>query len=93
MIRAYTPVSSDDDLGYFDLVIKVYFKNTHPKFPDGGKMTQHLESMKIGDCIEVRGPNGLLQYNGFGNFRIKSNKKDVGTVKFASKVNCRVLIN
>jgi len=44
--------------------IQVYFKNVHPKFPDGGKMTQYLENMKIGDYIDVRGPNGLLVYDG-----------------------------
>eukprot|EP00894_Picocystis_sp_ML_P002703 jgi/Pico_ML_1/53220/g3800.t1 len=35
VMRAYTPVSSNDELGYFDLVIKVYFKNVHPAFPEG----------------------------------------------------------
>ena len=35
-MRAYTPTSSDDDLGHFDLVIKVYRANEHPRFPDGG---------------------------------------------------------
>lgn len=46
---------------------QVYFKNVHPKFPEGGKMSQHLESLKIGDTIDVRGPNGLLEYKGQGN--------------------------
>ena len=32
-MRAYTPTSSDDDLGYFDLVVKVYFANEHASFP------------------------------------------------------------
>ncbi|CAL1535563.1 unnamed protein product, partial [Lymnaea stagnalis] len=31
VIRPYTPVSSDDDKGFMDLVVKVYFKNVHPK--------------------------------------------------------------
>lgn len=31
--RAYTPVSSDDDLGYVDLVIKVMLKNSINFFP------------------------------------------------------------
>ena len=34
-----------------DLVIKVYFANVHPRFPEGGKMSQHLESLKIGETI------------------------------------------
>jgi hypothetical protein len=29
-------------------MLKVYFRGVHPKFPDGGKMSQHLESMEIG---------------------------------------------
>lgn len=76
VIRSYTPVSSDDDHGYIDLVIKVYFKNVHPKFPEGGKMTQHLENMKIGDTIDVRGPSGRLVYKGRGKFSIKLLRKD-----------------
>lgn len=86
VIRAYTPVSSDDETGYFDLVVKVYFKNTHPKFPDGGKMTQYLENMKIGDCIDVRGPNGLLVYSGPGTFTIRANKKTPPEIRTANKV-------
>lgn len=48
------------------LAVKVYFKNVHPKFPDGGKMSQYLESMSIGDYMDVRGPNGLLIYESLG---------------------------
>ena len=40
--------------GFVDLVVKVYFKDVHPKFPDGGKMSQYLNDMKIGDSIDVR---------------------------------------
>ncbi len=29
-------------------------------------MSQHLEKMELGDFIDVRGPNGLLVYNGKG---------------------------
>lgn len=75
VIRPYTPVTSDDDKGYFDLVIKVYFKGVHPRFPDGGKMSQYLNDMKIGDKIQVRGPSGLLEYHGKGTFAIKPDKK------------------
>lgn len=75
VIRPYTPVSSDDDKGYMDLVIKVYFKGVNQKFPDGGKMSQHLNNMEVGDFIDVRGPNGLLVYEGKGNFMIQPDKK------------------
>lgn len=33
VMRAYTPTSCDDDVGYFDLVVKVYFANNNPAFP------------------------------------------------------------
>ncbi|KAL6480852.1 hypothetical protein MHYP_G00118850 [Metynnis hypsauchen] len=75
VIRAYTPVSSDEDQGFVDLVVKVYYKNTHPNYPEGGKMSQYLNDMKIGDTIDFRGPNGLLVYNGNGQFAIRPDKK------------------
>jgi len=78
VVRPYTPTSSDEDLGHMDLVIKVYHANVHPKFPEGGKMTQYLESMALGDTIDVRGPSGLLEYLGKGEFSIKPDKKVAG---------------
>ncbi|KAL9648960.1 hypothetical protein ABK040_008340 [Willaertia magna] len=53
IMRSYTPTSSNDDKGYFDLVVKIY-----PK----GLMTQYLENMKIGDSILVAGPKGRFSY-------------------------------
>lgn len=86
-IRSYTPVSSDDDKGFVDLVVKVYRKNVHPKFPDGGKMTQHLDELNIGDTIAFRGPSGKLQYLGNGKFAIKKLRKDPPKVYNVKKVN------
>nr|KAF6399664.1 cytochrome b5 reductase 1 [Molossus molossus] len=43
VIRPYTPVTSDEDQGFVDLVIKVYLKGVHPKFPEGGKMSQYCK--------------------------------------------------
>ncbi|XP_029430013.1 NADH-cytochrome b5 reductase 1 isoform X2 [Rhinatrema bivittatum] len=83
VVRPYTPISSDEDKGYVDLVIKIYFKGTHPKFPDGGKMSQYLENLAIGDMIEFRGPGGLLVYQGKGKFAIQPDKKSPAQVKFA----------
>jgi len=51
--RSYTPVSSDDDLGHFDLIVKVYEK---------GAMSKFLDNMKLGDTIDVRGPKGSFVY-------------------------------
>ncbi|EHB05188.1 NADH-cytochrome b5 reductase 2 [Heterocephalus glaber] len=52
----------------------IYFKNVHPKYPEGGKMTQYLENMKIGDTILFRGPTGQLFYQGPGRLAIKPYK-------------------
>lgn len=68
--RKYTPISTIHHEGYFDLLIKVYFKNTHPNFPEGGKMSQYLNDLKIGDEIQARGPFGKLQYLGHGEYKI-----------------------
>nr|XP_033783789.1 NADH-cytochrome b5 reductase 2 [Geotrypetes seraphini] len=83
VIRAYTPVSSDEVKGYVDLVVKVYYKNVHPNYPDGGKMSQHLDGMKIGDTIDFRGPNGLLVYKGKGALAVRPDKKSVPKMRFA----------
>jgi len=87
VVRPYTPTSSDEDLGHMDLVVKIYPANTHPKFPEGGKMTQHLESLTIGDSIDVRGPSGLLVYQGRGLFDIKEDKKGDSKQFRAAKVS------
>lgn len=70
VLRAYTPTSSDDDKGVLDLLIKVYFANEHPSFPEGGKMSQYFESLKIGDEIEIKGPLGHFVYHGQGRYRM-----------------------
>lgn len=51
--RSYTPISNNTDLGRLELLIKVY---------DQGLMTKHLETMKLGDEIEIRGPKGAMQF-------------------------------
>lgn len=79
-MRAYTPSSSIDEVGYFDLVVKIYFKNVHPKFPDGGLMSQHLDSLPIGAAIDIKGPLGHIEYTGRGHFLVN------GKPKFAKKL-------
>ncbi|CAG8482950.1 2965_t:CDS:2 [Paraglomus brasilianum] len=72
VIRAYTPITRPDDCpGYFELLIKVYFANVHPRFPNGGLMTQHLERMKIGETIDIKGPLGQYVYVGGGKYETK----------------------
>ncbi|XP_017284370.1 NADH-cytochrome b5 reductase 2 [Kryptolebias marmoratus] len=75
VVRPYTPVSSDEDQGFVDLVVKIYYKGFHPSYPEGGQMSQYLDNLSIGDTIDFRGPNGLLIYEGKGVFSIRANKK------------------
>ncbi|KAK0519133.1 NADH-cytochrome b5 reductase [Tilletia horrida] len=51
--RSYTPTSSDDDIGFFDLVIKSY-----PQ----GNISKHFAELKLGDTIAVKGPKGQMRY-------------------------------
>ncbi|RAL38745.1 hypothetical protein DM860_013426 [Cuscuta australis] len=77
-MRAYTPISTPDQVGYFDLVVRIYFKEIHPRFPNGGQMSQHLESLQLGSCLHVKGPVGHIEYKGRGNF-LAHGKSKFGT--------------
>ncbi|KAM7268232.1 hypothetical protein ACFE04_010398 [Oxalis oulophora] len=50
VVRPYTPITLDSDLGYFELVVKMY-----PK----GKMSHYLREIVEGDTLAVKGPKGL----------------------------------
>ncbi|XP_028807569.1 NADH--cytochrome b5 reductase 1 [Neltuma alba] len=53
VIRPYTPITLDSDVGYFELVVKMY-----PK----GRMSHHFREMKEGDYLAVKGPKGRFSY-------------------------------
>ncbi|XP_035239453.1 NADH-cytochrome b5 reductase 3-like [Anguilla anguilla] len=86
VVRPYTPVSSDDDKGFVDIVVKIYFRDVHPKFPEGGKMSQYLESLQVGETVDFRGPGGLLEYLGHGQFSVQPDKKSAGEMKMAKSL-------
>ncbi|CAL0332801.1 unnamed protein product [Lupinus luteus] len=52
-IKPYTPTTLDSDVGYFELVIKMY-----PQ----GRMSHHFREMRVGDYLAVRGPKGRFKY-------------------------------
>mmetsp|Transcript_218 Transcript_218/g.337 ORF Transcript_218/g.337 Transcript_218/m.337 type:complete len:894 (+) Transcript_218:112-2793(+) len=79
VMRRYTPISSDFDVGCIKFVIKAYYPNE--RFPKGGKMSQHLDSLKIGDTIDIRGPVGEFHYLSIGKFTIDAQ------LHFAAKFN------
>jgi cytochrome-b5 reductase len=67
--RKYTPTSSTVQKGSFDMVIKVYEAGKIlPQFPDGGKMSQFMGRLKVGDSMGVSGPWGQIEYTGPGTF-------------------------
>lgn len=53
VVRSYTPVSNNRDLGRLELLIRVY-----PK----GQMGNYLKNLEIGDVAEIRGPKGAMKY-------------------------------
>ena len=57
----------------------MYKAGVHPKFPDGGKMSQHLDSLKIGETVDMKGPKGHLSYLGKGKFTVKLMRKPLET--------------
>ena len=88
VVRPYTPTSRVDQVGHVDLILKVYFKDVHPKFAEGGKMSQHLDGMDVGQSIDFRGPNnGLLTYRGCGSFVIRKDKKSDPDIKRVKRVS------
>lgn len=47
------------------------------KFPNGGKMSQLLDSLEIGDTIDIKGPVGEIAYLEPGQFLIKGKPRNV----------------
>lgn len=78
IMRAYTPVSSDKDLGYLELVIKIYRSVTPTVNMVGGLMSQHFETLQIGDSIDIKGPTGHVDYRGPGQLYLSGKLCKVG---------------
>ncbi|KAL1448199.1 hypothetical protein MTO96_044126 [Rhipicephalus appendiculatus] len=68
LVRPYTPVSPCDRHGTFDIIVKVYRAGVSPQFPQGGLMSQFLDSLQPGDDVQIRGPRGMFVYEGHGTF-------------------------
>ncbi len=59
--RPYTPISSDDDVGYVDFCIKIY---------QDGAMSQKLDSLALNETMTFEGPLGNVTYTDRGQFSI-----------------------
>ena len=64
IVRKYTPCSLDCEEKYFDLILKVYFSGKNERFPNGGKGSQYMDSLEVGDSLELQGPFGHIEYFG-----------------------------
>lgn len=53
VVRSYTPISNNRDLGRLELLIKVY--------PEG-KLGNYLKNCDEGAEVEIRGPKGAMKY-------------------------------
>jgi hypothetical protein len=68
--RKYTPISWFLEQGKIELLIKVYYKDVNPNWPEGGKMSQYLASLDLESFINIRGPFGRFSYFGDGSVKI-----------------------
>ncbi|KAF1919493.1 hypothetical protein BDU57DRAFT_554742 [Ampelomyces quisqualis] len=53
VVRSYTPISSDQDKGHFDLLIKSY---------PTGNISKHVAGLQVGQTMRVKGPKGAMVY-------------------------------
>jgi nitrate reductase (NAD(P)H) len=63
VIRSYTPISHIDQLGQFELIIKIYKSYQNQSI---GKMSDCIDRLQQGDFVQCKGP--------FGDFEYKRNK-------------------
>ena len=63
IIRPYTPVSEPNMKGYLEMLVKVYFDTKEVR---GGKMTQTMDALPIGQTVDFKGPIGKFEYLGGG---------------------------
>ena len=79
IIRSYTPISSNFDVGFIDFVIKLY--RARPPSFEGGKMSVHLDTIKVGNTMSMRGPKGNVTYHGLGYLSIAKKRDDIRQYK------------
>ncbi|ORY92010.1 Oxidoreductase, molybdopterin-binding domain-containing protein, partial [Syncephalastrum racemosum] len=66
VMRAYTP--SRCGPGYVEFLIKVYYPDHRQP---GGKLTQLLDKVRIGETVDCKGPLGEYEYLGDGRYTIE----------------------
>ncbi|GJW85737.1 NADH-cytochrome b5 reductase 1 [Tanacetum coccineum] len=76
VIKRYHPITIDTDVGYFELVVKMY-----PQ----GRMSHHFRQMREGDYLEVKGPESHIEAD-VGMDKIGSVKMLVGIVMLLNQL-------
>jgi nitrate reductase (NAD(P)H) len=74
LIRAYTPISEGTEKGKLHVLVKIYYDTPDRK---GGKMTQALDAISVGDPVEFKGPVGKFEYLGRGRCSIGGRERQV----------------
>ncbi|KAJ3405098.1 hypothetical protein HDV05_006769, partial [Chytridiales sp. JEL 0842] len=70
VVRAYTPTLFSWQLGYFELLIRVYDA-------PGGRASRALDALRLGGWVGVRGPVGEVGYQGLGVLKVPKGKGEV----------------
>jgi len=87
----FTPISTDEDVGYVDFLIEIPVKEelevcANECCSHFDTFTKYLNELSLdSDAIEIKGPTGELQYNGKGEFALTGAKGQI-TVKQYSNV-------
>jgi len=76
VVRPYTPISTNDDKGYFELLVKMY---------PGGAVSEYIYNRKVGDHIEVKGPLATFRY-------AANSKKSIGMLAGGSGITPMIQI-
>ena len=76
IIRAYTPISEPSEEGYMDVLVKVYFDSKERR---GGRMSQAMDNMPIGQFMDFKGPIGKFEYIGHGRCDVNGKERVVRT--------------
>jgi nitrate reductase (NAD(P)H) len=74
IIRAYTPLSEENERGLLRILIKVYYNTQSHK---GGKMTMALNAIPVGHSVDFKGPVGKFVYLGGGRCTISDKERRV----------------
>jgi len=74
IIRAYTPISETTETGILRVLVKIYYDTPESS---GGRMTQALDALPVGQHVDFKGPVGKFQYLGGGRCSINGRERQV----------------